>query len=508
MIEVYMSKFASIDYFTTRQTVYLVLEAKVVEGIVKKISSNKINIKYHPSLEIAPENMSYKNMKKYGWKDEATQNELRKRWERRGQEQVEYEATQPKELRKENPMIVPSFLTGFTKNKLYQNSIYHARFGNGVDIDILMTKNDNELRNYIGIRERNNRPIFYIIYWGLTVSFKINNHKFGVGKTSNEIYRHFKRGINYIVVGSNRVRTKAFCNHLVIFNNKQTLTINGRRRMKNECLETVFRYVVRGSRGSSSNFTGLTIDNTNLTTTEHFNMSNKAIDMLMEKLAGITLTSSTFEPFKKMVEKKYNRQQVLETLFLLETERETFVSLLKPSFVQDEISATQLETIFNIQQRLDTEEPEITGEEPEIITEEIQSEPTREVIDLISDDEPQAQPQVQPQAQPQAQASSDGGRCFFTNIDNDEVEIYDPGTDGMSAEFHDAVSVIRRPSARERNFAEQEAQRQQEQPFNQDTILQQLRQATEQSERLRTSNHQKRKRKRGPYKKKKKGLNI
>ena len=56
MIVVYMSKFASIDYFTTRQTVYLVLEAKVVEGIVKKISSNKINIKYHPSLEIAPEN--------------------------------------------------------------------------------------------------------------------------------------------------------------------------------------------------------------------------------------------------------------------------------------------------------------------------------------------------------------------------------------------------------------------------------------------------------------------
>ena len=102
-------------------------------------------------------------MKKYGWKDEGTQNELRKRWERRGQEQVEYEATQPKELRKENPMIVPSFLTGFTKNKLYQNSIYHARFGNGVDIDILMTKNDNELRNYIGIREKQSSYILYYI---------------------------------------------------------------------------------------------------------------------------------------------------------------------------------------------------------------------------------------------------------------------------------------------------------------------------------------------------------
>jgi hypothetical protein len=90
----------------------------------------------------------------------------------------------------------------------------------------------------------------------------------------------------------------------------------------------VFKYIVLGSKGKSSNFTGFNVNNNDITTTEHFNLPNKAIDMIMKKISGITLTTHTFKPFKLMVENKYNQEAVLDLLFPEGDDRTTFLSLI------------------------------------------------------------------------------------------------------------------------------------------------------------------------------------
>lgn len=336
-----MSKFSDttknkIEYFATRRTIYLQYNNDVVRVKAIQVGKSNVGLKYLDTKQY--ETVSFKRLIQYGWKSEATQRGLKTVYDSVPRQQASQSQSQsqaapaqaaaPAQHTKKK-MVVPEFLNRFKGNKLYGNDIYRASFGDGVELKVFMERNNDELINYIGKNSLNpQRSIFYIIYWALSRAPDILNHKFGVGNTSRELMRHSARGANYIISGANRVPLKVFCNHLIIFNDRHRLTINGRPRKKNECLETVFKYIVLGSKGKSSNFTGFNVNNNDITTSEHFNLPNKAIDMIMKKISGITLTARSFKPFKLMVEKKYTQESVLDLLFDNEAERTTFLSLI------------------------------------------------------------------------------------------------------------------------------------------------------------------------------------
>ena len=350
------SKYDDISYFESTRIIYV--ENTAVEPFIHKVQAirhgaRKIKITYADELEVSDETISLKQLQTYGWTEELQKTYKQRYKELASSPQESFTQTQPTQLTQQQsvkittplPVILHKLADKITSYGI-RKSIHLLDFGK-IGITRQTMQAHKEIEQYLA---HSSRRVFYVVNWRL----KSNSgrvitdplHKFGIGFTIQEVYRHDKRNAQHIVVGSNIIPIVAHTQYLIIWSNTSNnkLMMGRGRRHKQECFEALFKYIVRGTKGTSQKthgYDGLSDNMRGVNTTEHFNLPSEVLREVMYRLAPITENVKTWSSWLKLWTERYKFDDVMQLLFPDVKKRMEMAMILTKEDNTTEVSATQ-----------------------------------------------------------------------------------------------------------------------------------------------------------------------